>query len=46
MRPEVFVAREKRIHNLFDLFRVVGVPMAKAVKGAELANFGRQIKNL
>jgi hypothetical protein len=46
MRPEVFVSRDKRIHDLVYLLRVVGMPMAKAVKGAELAKFGGQIEDL
>ena len=46
MRPEVFVPREKRIHDLFDPLRVVGMPMAEAVKGAKLASFGGQIEDL
>jgi hypothetical protein len=45
MRPEVFVPREKRIHDLLDLLRVVGMPMAEAVQGAELASFGGQIED-
>jgi hypothetical protein len=46
MRPEVFVPREKRIHDLFDLLWVVCMPMAEAVQGAELASFGGQIEDL
>ena len=46
MRPEIFVPRDKRINNLFDPLRVVGMPMAEAVKGAELAKFGGQIEDL
>ena len=44
MRSESFVPREKRIHDLLHLLRVVG--MAEAVKGAELAKFGGHIKYL
>jgi len=40
------VPREKRIYDLLDLFGVVGMPMAEAVKGAELASLGGQIKDL
>jgi hypothetical protein len=36
------VPREKRIYDLLDLFRVLGMPMAEAVKSAELASFGGQ----
>jgi hypothetical protein len=46
MRREVCVPREKRIHDLLDLLRVMGMPMAEAVQSAELASFGRQIKDL
>src|SRR5579862_9592124 len=46
MRPEVFVPREKSIHDLLDLLGVLGMPMAEAVKGAELASFGGQVENL
>jgi hypothetical protein len=40
MRPQVFMPHEKCIHDLLDLLRVVGMPMAEAMQGAELASFG------
>ena len=36
MGPKVIVPYKKRIHDLLDLFWVLGMPMAEAVKGAEL----------
>jgi hypothetical protein len=29
-QPEVFVPTEKRIHDLLDLLRMVGIPMTEA----------------
>ena len=40
MRPEIFMPRKERINDLLDLLGVLSMPMAKAVKGAELASFG------
>ena len=46
MRSQVFAPSDKRIHDLLYLLRVVSMPMAEAVKGADLAKFGGQIEDL